>query len=125
MARHSPVRFLAPLALMAAVVAVVLVVQSSRSGDPAGGGAPTSSQSTGASGSDSTRTTDDTTTTTPRRTRRTYTVKPGDILSTVSEQTGISVDRLQELNPDLDPQALQVGEKIKLAPNASTDAETP
>jgi LysM repeat protein len=45
---------------------------------------------------------------------RTYTVKSGDTLGSISEKTGIPVDKLQELNPQLDPQQLVSGQKIKL-----------
>ena len=43
----------------------------------------------------------------------TYTVKAGDTLGSISEETGVNVEQLQELNPDLDPQALVAGQKLK------------
>jgi LysM repeat protein len=43
-----------------------------------------------------------------------YVVKSGDTLGSISEKTGIPVEKLQELNPELDPQALVSGQKIKL-----------
>jgi LysM repeat protein len=43
-----------------------------------------------------------------------YTVKVGDTLASIAEKTGIPADKLQELNPELDPQTLQSGQKIKL-----------
>jgi LysM repeat protein len=43
-----------------------------------------------------------------------YTVKTGDTLAGIAETVGIPVERLQELNPDLDPQALVSGQKIRL-----------
>ncbi len=46
--------------------------------------------------------------------RATYTVEPGDTLGGIAESTGVPVDTLQELNPELDPQALIAGQKIKL-----------
>ena len=49
-----------------------------------------------------------------RPVRASYTVKLGDTLGLISEKTGVPVERLQELNPDLDPQELVVGQKIKL-----------
>jgi LysM repeat protein len=55
--------------------------------------------------------------TTPKRTVRrvsTYTVKTGDTLGGIAEKTGVKVETLQELNPELDPQALVSGQKIKL-----------
>lgn len=43
-----------------------------------------------------------------------YIVKTGDTLGAIAEKTGIPVEKLQELNPELDPQALVSGQKIKL-----------
>lgn len=122
MARRSPARFLAPLALVAAVAATVIVVQSTRSSG--GGDASSPARSTGATHKRGTKAsgTSTTGTTTTRRTAKTYTVKSGDSLSTVSRRTGVSVSRIQELNPNVDPQALQVGQKIKLRPGARTSA---
>ncbi|HEX8054719.1 MAG TPA: LysM domain-containing protein [Thermoleophilaceae bacterium] len=44
----------------------------------------------------------------------TYVVKTGDTLGAIAEKTGVPVEKLQELNPELDPQALVSGQKIKL-----------
>jgi LysM repeat protein len=41
-------------------------------------------------------------------------VRSGDTLAQISEDTGIDVDELQQLNPDLDPQALLQGQRIAL-----------
>jgi LysM repeat protein len=104
--RRSPARLLAPLALLLAVVAVLLVVQASSD----------SNGSKDDKSSETTTTTDQTTdsTTPTRRTRPTYTVKLNDTLGLISEKTGVSVERIEELNPELDPQNLIVGQKIKL-----------
>jgi LysM repeat protein len=45
-------------------------------------------------------------------------VKPGDVLSSIAEKTGVSLQRLQELNPDVDASALRAGQKLKLAPGS-------
>lgn len=50
----------------------------------------------------------------PKTKAKTYEVEEGDTLTTISRKTGISVQRLQKLNPDVDPQALQLGQEIKL-----------
>jgi LysM repeat protein len=44
----------------------------------------------------------------------TYTVQPGDTLSSISIETGISVEKLEQRNPDIDPQTLNAGQVIKL-----------
>jgi LysM repeat protein len=106
--RRSAARLLAPVALLLAVGAVLVVVQSSTQSDGSDddGGQPTAGQQT-----------EEQTTTgsEPSRPRRaSYTVKLNDTLGLISEKTGVSVERLQELNPELDPQNLIVGQKVKL-----------
>jgi LysM repeat protein len=46
--------------------------------------------------------------------RANYRVKLNDTLGLISEKTGVPVERLQLLNPELDPQNLVVGQRIKL-----------
>jgi LysM repeat protein len=43
-----------------------------------------------------------------------YVVRTGDTLGSIGQKTGLTVERLQELNPTLDPQALVSGQRIKL-----------
>ncbi|HEX7059761.1 MAG TPA: LysM domain-containing protein [Solirubrobacterales bacterium] len=43
-----------------------------------------------------------------------YVVQNGDTLTSIAHKTGVSVARIQELNPDVDPQILISGEKLKL-----------
>ena len=43
-----------------------------------------------------------------------YVVQPGDSLSLIAEKTGVSLERLQQLNPDIDPQLLASGVKLRL-----------
>ena len=103
-----PVHLLAPLALVAVAVAVVVVIANSdvTGGDDDNGGEVTTTQAS-----------DTETTTTPnrqRRQRRNYVVKPGDSFGSIAEKTGVSIAQLEQLNPDVDPQALVVGQRIKL-----------
>jgi LysM repeat protein len=105
--RRSPARLLAPVALVACAVAFAAVVFNSPAVDGDEGGAQ--------------QATERTTTEAPadgrrerRRTRRMYTVKTGDTLGAIAEQTGVSVEELQALNPELDPQALVAGQRIRL-----------
>ena len=46
--------------------------------------------------------------------RGVWVVHEGDTLAQISEETGIDVDELLQLNPDLDPQALIQGQRIAL-----------
>ncbi|MDQ3678349.1 MAG: LysM domain-containing protein [Actinomycetota bacterium] len=57
-----------------------------------------------------------TTQTAPKTRKKSITVRPGDSPSAIAERAGIALERLQELNPRMDPRALHVGDKLKLAP---------
>jgi LysM repeat protein len=43
-----------------------------------------------------------------------YVVKSGDSLSGISVKTGVSVPRLESLNPGVDPAALRTGQRLRL-----------
>jgi LysM repeat protein len=104
--RRSAARLLAPLALLLAVGAVFVVVQVSN--EPGGSKDDTPDKTAGE------QSTEQDTTEKPRRVRPTYTVKLNDTLGLISEKTGVPVERIETLNPELDPQNLIVGQKIKL-----------
>ena len=76
---------------------------STQNGQPSGPARPASSAGAATAGGH-------------KRTRRarTYVVKPGDTPSGIAEKTGVSLDLLLELNPNLDPQTLSPGQRIKL-----------
>lgn len=114
--RRSPARFLAPLALIGFLFAFfVVVTTSSVDGGSGDDGEPAGETRTQRERSrDRGEETGTTATTTRRQGRRTYTIKTGDTLGAISEQTGVPLERLQELNPDLDPQAMVAGQRIKL-----------
>jgi LysM repeat protein len=107
--RLSFARFLAPLALIAFAVAVTVLVLGSGvvgedgSSEQAGTRElPTATGQTTTSGKPKKRI--------PGR----YTIKANDTLSGIAAKYGTTVERLLELNPDLDPQGLVAGQKIKL-----------
>ena len=103
---RSFARLAAPIALVAVAIAFLLVVAgSSTDGDDGERAAETSERTS----------TEETTERRPApRRAATYTVKTGDTLGAIAEKTGLDVETLQELNPELDPQALVSGQKIKL-----------
>lgn len=113
-ARRSPLRFLAPVALVAFGIALFMILSSP--GEEGNGSAP--------SASDRQKDKDLGASTKKRRKKRSpasdalptrnYTVKAGDTLGSIAEKTGIPIDKLQELNPQVDPQQLTSGQKIKL-----------
>ena len=107
MAGRSPARFLAPIALIAFAFALYTVVHDTQKPAGSNSDAPASSA-----------------TATPTKTaaakkkskkRKTYTVKSGDTPSGIAEKTGVPLETLMELNPDLDPQTMAPGQKIKLS----------
>jgi LysM repeat protein len=122
MAHRSPARWLAPLALVAAALAIVFVAAGSGGDGDSGPPAPAAvSEPTSTNGARKRTPTAAKTSTTPKRTAsssKIYTVQPGDILSTVAEKTGVPVDRLRELNPELDANSMSVGQKIRLDDDA-------
>jgi LysM repeat protein len=109
---RSPLRFLAPVALVAFGLALLMIVSSGGGGDSSSSPASQREKS------------QDLGTTAKKKSKRragkgglptrTYTVKAGDTLGSIAAKTGIPVDKLQELNPQLDPQQLVSGQKIKL-----------
>jgi LysM repeat protein len=110
MAARNPARFLAPLALVAFAFALVVVVQSSAGGGGSGGTTSTEQQPTspGTGSGDEPAPADDS------KGPRFYRVKPGDTPSAIAQKTGVPLSQIQELNPDLDPQTLAPGQRIKL-----------
>jgi LysM repeat protein len=96
------VRALAVIALVAGLVLVVVVVATSGGGsDNGGGGSAKVETQTSKAGERALR-------------RGVWIVRSGDTLGHISVATGIDVDTLIQLNPDLDPQALLEGQRIAL-----------
>jgi LysM repeat protein len=114
---HRPswgMRVLAPLAFFAAATVLVLLVQNALNAGnetaspapreaPPAAGAPTAATGTGTE-----------TGTTPRQQRRFYVIRSGDTLETIAARFGTTVEDLVELNPNVDPNALQPGQRIRV-----------
>lgn len=45
---------------------------------------------------------------------KTYTVQAGDTLSSIAQREGVSITTLEQLNPGINPNALAVGQKLRL-----------
>lgn len=104
---------MAPLALLVAIAAVGYVVSSAtREDEPSS--SSRSKDSGGGKTSTGAKTATGTKTTPVSAQKKSYTVKSGDTLGTIAEKTGVSVAELQELNPEIDPQSLTVGDRIRL-----------
>jgi hypothetical protein len=94
------VRYLAPLAIAATLTATYFVVHASLSNKH-----PATHSHVGGKA-------------TKRRGRlaraRFYVVQQGDTLSGISSRSGVPVPTLQTLNPNLNPNALQTGQRLRL-----------
>jgi teichoic acid transport system ATP-binding protein len=99
-------RLLAPAAFLAAATVAVLLI---RAGLDSNDG-PTATPPPPATRSVDTTT--EPTTTRSRRVGRTYTIREGDTFETIASDQGTTVERLEALNPDVDPNLLQVGQRI-------------
>lgn len=102
--KPNPVaRIAAVLALVAALLAFVVLVATTGSDEGDNGGTGTQAEQSGPSkpGARAVQ-------------RGVWIVHEGDTLAQISEETGLDVDELLQLNPDLDPQALLQGQRIAL-----------
>jgi LysM repeat protein len=102
--KRSPARIFAPLALVACAVAVLAIVNTNNPGskDTSSNPAQTSTVTT--------------TSTAKKKVRRSYIVKTGDVLSAIAIKTGVPLDTIIRLNPNVDAQSLHAGQKLKLEP---------
>jgi LysM repeat protein len=103
MADRNLARVAAPLALLAALVAVVAVIAVS------GAGSNTSRDTLLPPRTTATRPVSHV-----RATPKAYVVKAGDTLTVIADKTGVSLDEILQLNPEVDPNALQTGQRLKL-----------
>lgn len=94
----SSSRWLAPAALAAVAVIALLIIAS-------GGGSGSGPEATVAEPAKKT---------TQTTGARVYVVKQGDTLSAIALKTGVPVETIQQLNPDVDVQALQPGARLRL-----------
>lgn len=108
MAGRTPLRFLAPIALVAFAVALYTVVKDAR--EPAGkSSSDTPAQTTATPSNQSSAKKS------AKKKRRTYTVKQGDTASGIAAKTGVSIATMQKLNKHFNPQTLSPGQKIRLS----------
>jgi hypothetical protein len=96
-----PARALAATALVCGFVVLLVVIASSLGGDEGNGDGRGPGGKAPRSVSDG-------------RLRAAYVVQSGDTLTSIARKTGVSVARIEALNPGVDPQILISGEKLKL-----------
>jgi LysM repeat protein len=96
-------RFLALVALAAAVVAIIVVASNTNL-----------HSDSGEKGSHKAAAHKEAQHKKPRTKAKKYTVQSGDTLTSIAHKTGVPVAEIQALNPEVDPQILVAGEVLKL-----------
>ena len=110
-ARRTSARFAAPAAFLVAATIAVLLVRSSLSDEQSTPpGTPTATATTPAP----TTTGSATGATTAAAERRFYEIQAGDTLETIAVAHETTVEQLLVLNPDIDPVALSIGQRIRV-----------
>ena len=106
--RRKPPRgvahYAAPVAFLAGVTVAVLLVHSALSGHATTRATTTSPRIVVSVTETSTK---------PAK-KRFYVVQVGDTFGTIASKEGITVERLQALNPGVSTNALQVGQKLRV-----------
>jgi LysM repeat protein len=105
-------RYGAPAAFLLAVTIAVLLVRSGLSNG--GGSTPPEPATTAATSSTAEPPAGTGTTTTPTSGAEFYKIQSGDTLAVIADRYDTTVEQLLVLNPDLDPVALTVGERIRV-----------
>ncbi len=101
MVGRNPLRYLAPLVLVVIVIGAALIITNhTSSSDSSSDSAHVVKHQPRGRGKYATATF--------------YTVQPGDNLTTIASRTGIPVLTLEQLNPSLDPNSLQTGQRLRL-----------
>jgi LysM repeat protein len=104
-------RYAAPAAfLLAATIAILLI----RSGLSNGETAPATTGSVPATTVEEPAETTTAATTTAASGAEFYEIQPGDTLAVVAEEFDTTVEQLLVLNPDIDPVALTIGQRIRV-----------
>ena len=98
----APARIVAVAALAVAFVVAIAILASTLGGDDSG-----DSKNGGGDGAKMHKSQ-------PKKVPATYEVKSGDTLIAIANRLGVPVVRIEELNPEIDPQSLIVGEQLEL-----------
>ena len=93
--RRTAARIAAPVAFLLAITIAVLVVRSGLQ-DDAPAARPSAAQ--------------------PRPGATNVVVRAGDTLDGIARRTGTSLEAILRLNPGIDPEALRVGQRVRVAP---------
>jgi LysM repeat protein len=110
-ARRLSARFAAPAAFLVAATIAVLIVRSALSEEQT---TPQSPPTTTTSTQPATTTGPTTGASTDPVEQQFYEIESGDTLETIAAEHETTVERLLVLNPDLDPVALTIGQRIRV-----------
>jgi LysM repeat protein len=115
--RQSSIRLIVPASLaLFAVVFLIVVVASLGGGDDQS--KSSSEQPAAANEQRGNRQRDDRARQPEQRgSPRFYVVKPGDNLAAIAQKTDVPLEELMTLNPELDPQGLVSGQRVRLREN--------
>jgi LysM repeat protein len=105
-------RYGAPVAFLLAVTIAVLIVRSGLSNGSDGTAATTAATTTAPATTERPGTT--TGTTTGANGAQFYEIQSGDTLAVIADRYDTTVEQLLVLNPDVDPVALTVGDRIRV-----------
>ena len=100
MAARNRARYLAPIALAATITATYLVVNAALTPKRSGGLAHAVQRRSARN--------------TSVLSANFYTVQAGDTMSTIAAKTGVPLSMLEQLNPTIDPNSLQTGQRLRL-----------
>jgi hypothetical protein len=110
--RQSSIRLLAPAALALFAVVFLVVVVASLGGED--GGSSNSERPAAARERRADAERDRTRAGDQRGSPRFHVVKPGDNLAAIAQERDVSLEELRLLNPELDPQGLVAGQRVRL-----------
>jgi LysM repeat protein len=115
--RRELTRYGAPAAFLLAVTIAVLLIKAgldNGSQDQTVAAPTTTAQTTTVAPTTTIRLTDSTPVTTAPANAQYYVIQSGDTLGSIAANYNTTVDQLQTLNPDVDPSALQPGQRIRV-----------
>jgi LysM repeat protein len=101
----APARLLAVITLVVALVVAVVVISGALDGGDSNESDRNRNGARSIQGSGSPK---------PSKVPAVYVVKSGDTLIGIAHRLGVPVARIEQLNPEVDPQILIAGEKLKL-----------
>ncbi len=107
-------RFLAPAAFLAVVTIAALLIRAGLHHNGGSTTTTTTAASTVRTQTTTARTTTRTTTTASASAGSTYTIQSGDTYAAIAARFGTTVQQLEQLNPGVSPNALRVGQQIRV-----------